>query len=428
MNKLSAAKVPALLKKKGQWGDGAGLWLIGATPAAASWVFRYTVARKAKVMGLGSAHSIELAEARTKAAAARELLDAGIDPQAQQVAAEEQTERVVKEANETKATMTFRACAEAYIKAHRPGWKNDKHAEQWPTSLETFVYPSIGALDVGAVETKHITSIIEPMWTTKVETANRVRGRIEAVLSWATAREFRQGDNPARWRGHFENLLPPRSKIRRVKHHASMPYERVGDFLRELQGGSIGARALEFLILCASRTGEVRGATWGEFDLTAGVWTLPGERMKAGVMHRIPLSGRALEILVGQKRLTGGVGFVFPGQRSKQPLSAQALLGVMERMKKDEFTPHGFRTSFRTWCSEKTTFPSAVAERALAHTNRDKVEAAYERTDLFKRRRALMATWAAYLTSPLAMGTWAKFIVEDEDDAEVVPIRPAAAA
>jgi integrase len=292
--------------------------------------------------------------------------------------------------------MTFREGAETYIAAHKAGWKNPKHAAQWPATLATYVYPVFGDLPVQAIDTGLVMKALEPIWTAKPETATRVRGRIESVIDWATARGYRQGENPARWRGHLENLFPKKSKVRRVEHHPALPYDEIGAFTASLRGqGGIGARALEFLILTAARTGEVIGARWDEFDLAQKVWTVPAERMKAGKEHRVPLSAPALAI-VEAMRETRESEFVFPGGKRGKPLSNMAMLKLLKRMGRDDLTAHGFRSSFRDWAAESTGFPSEVVEMALAHMVGDKVEAAYRRGDLFAKRRQLMEAWARY--------------------------------
>jgi integrase len=307
--------------------------------------------------------------------------------------------RKAKRAEErlTAATATtFEQCAERYIAAHRSGWRNPKHAAQWPSTLKTYAYPVFGSLPVQAVDTGLVMKVLEPIWHAKPETASRVRGRIEAVLDWATVRGYRKGENPARWRGHLDKLLPARGKVRKVEHHAALPYAEMGDFmaaLREQEG--IAARALEFLILTAARTSEVIGARWQEFDLEGKLWIVSADRIKGGKEHRVPLSGAALTIIEAMKE-TRESEFVFPGGKAGKPLSNMAMLKALERMERTELTAHGFRSSFRDWSAERTNYPREVAEMALAHTVGDKVEAAYRRGDLFRKRRQLMAAWARY--------------------------------
>ena len=292
------------------------------------------------------------------------------------------------------AALTFRLAGEAYIKAHREGWRNEKHADQWTNTLTTYAYPKIGHLLVQDVELPQVLAVLEPIGTSKTETASRVRGRIEAVLDWATARGHREGLNPARWRGHLDKLLPKPSKVARVEHHTALPASEMPSFMAALrrQPGA-GARALEFAILTAARSGEVRGATWQEIDLDAGVWLIPGDRMKAGREHRVPLSPEAVALLKALPK-HGETDLVFVGAKGGQ-LSDMTLLAVVRRMKAP-CVPHGFRSTFRDWAAEHTNYPSEMAEMALAHTISDKVEAAYRRGDMFEKRRQMMADWAAF--------------------------------
>lgn len=292
--------------------------------------------------------------------------------------------------------MTFDACAAAYIGAHETGWRNAKHRDQWRNTLSTYANPVFGSRPVQAIDVGLVMKALEPIWQTKPETASRLRGRIEAVLDWATVRGYRQGDNPARWRGHLDKLLPARNKIRSVEHHAALPYDETAEFLAMLRSQEgIGARALEFLILTAARTGEVIGAQRDEIDLDEKVWIVPAARMKAGREHRVPLSPAAVAVLERMKESCEG-DFVFPGGRRNKPLSNMALLAVLRRMGRGDLTAHGFRSTFRDWAAERTNFPREVAEAALAHTVGDKVEAAYRRGDLFDKRRQLMEAWARF--------------------------------
>jgi integrase len=363
--------------------DGHGLYLRIGPTGAKRWVFRYRRDGRLHDMGLGPLHTVSLAEARSKALDMRRQRLDGIDPL---------TAR--REANVTRVSnlaksMTFKACAEAYIKAHATGWKNAVHAKQWPSTLEAYVYPVFGVLPVQAVDVALVMKALEPIWTTKPETASRVRGRIESVIDWATASGFRKGENPARWKGHLENLLPKKSKVRRVERHAALRYAALGAFIAELrQQGALSARALEFTILTAARTGEVVGAAWQEIDFEARLWTIPGERMKAGREHRVPLSEPALSILRPLYEVrTGDKAF---------PLSHAAMLMLLRRMGRGELTVHGFRSTFSDWCAEQTNTPSEVREMALAHAVSDRVEAAYRRGDMFEKRRELMDAWAKF--------------------------------
>jgi integrase len=391
IGKLVAVTLPKLTKP-GMYGDGGGLYLQVTASGAKSWIFRFMLHGRAREMGLGPLHTVSLAEAREKARDQRKLLLDGTDPIAAREA--KRAEARIAAAN----TMSFQECAERYIDANKAGWRNAKHAAQWPATLETYAYPVLGALSVQAIDVGLVMKVLEPVWQAKAETASRVRGRMEAVLDWATARGYRQGDNPARWRGHLDKLLPARAKIQRVEHHPALPYSGMGAFMADLRGQEgIAARALEFLILTAARTGEVIGARWDEFDLAEKLWTIPAERMKAGREHRVPLSSRTLAILdeLGALRAYGGE-WVFPGGRPGRPLSNMAMLKVLRRMGRGGLTAHGFRSSFRDWAAERTNFPRDVAEMALAHAVGDKVEAAYRRGDLFQKRRALMDTWAKH--------------------------------
>lgn len=374
----------------GMYPDGLGLYLRVGPTGAKSWVFRFRSGASRRDMGLGPLHTITLADARTKAAECRKLLLDGKDPLSTREA-----ERLAILAESAKA-MTFKKCAEAYIDAHKAGWRNGKHADQWTNTLTAYAYPTIGELFVNAVDTGLVMKVLEPIWSTKTETASRVRGRIEAILDWATVRGHRQGDNPARWKGHLDHLLPARAKVQKVEHHSALPYAEIGDFMTSVRAQEgTSARALELLILTASRTGEVIGATWGEFDLPGKLWTIPAERMKAGREHRVPLSPAALRVLEAMQKVQTR-DFVFPGGKPEKPLSNMALLQLLKRMDRPDLTAHGFRSTFRDWAAETTNFPRDVAEMALAHAIGDKVEAAYRRGDLFDKRRKLMEAWAAY--------------------------------
>jgi integrase len=384
------------IKKPGLHADGGGLYLHVSKNGARSWIFRWKHDGRLRDMGLGPLNTVTLAEARDKALACRKLKLDGRDP-----IEERRAQRQAVKLEGAKA-MTFKDCAEAYIGAHRAGWKNPKHAAQWPSTLETYVHSIFGSLPVQAIDVGFVMKALEPIWNAKPETASRVRGRIESVLDWATARGYRQGENPARWRGHLENLLPKKSKVRQVEHHAALPYAEIGAFmaaLRERDG--IAARALEFAILTAARTAEVIGATWAEVDLEGCLWTIPAARMKAGKEHRVPLSAAAVAILRAMAEVRTSE-FVFPGNLAKQPLSQMAMLMLLRRMGRDGLTVHGFRSAFSDWCAEQTAFASEVREMALAHTVGDKVEAAYRRGDLFEKRRQLAEAWARYCATPAA--------------------------
>jgi integrase len=396
IGKLTALKV-SRAKTRGYLADGGGLYLQVSESGAKSWVFRYRNDGRLREMGLGAAHTLGLADARQRATDCRKLRLDGCDP------IDERKAGQLKAKLDAARAMTFEQCAEAYIAAHLASWKNAKHAAQWSSTLATYAYPVFGAQAVHAIDVGLVLNAVEPIWHTKTETASRLRQRIEAVLDWASARGHRQGDNPARWRGHLDKLLPARARVQKVLHHAALPYTEVGGFmaaLREQEG--MAASALEFLILTATRTGEVIGATWDEIDLDAGLWTIPGDRMKAGREHRVPLSKPALADLKRLRRDNQAGRFVFPGGKAEKPLSNVAMLKLLERMERSDLTVHGFRSTFRDWAAERTNFPREVAEHALAHSLPDKVEAAYQRGDLFEKRRRLMAEWAKFCDHPIS--------------------------
>jgi integrase len=372
-------------KGAGWYADGNGLYLKVNESGSRSWVYRYMIAGKRRDMGIGPVSLVTLAQARDKALELRRQKFSGVDPLAARDAA-----KATAALSAAKA-MTFKDCAERYIEAHRAGWKSPVHAKQWPSTLESYVYPVFGDLPVDSIDTGLVMKAVEPIWTAKPETAGRVRGRVEAVLDWATARGHRRGENPARWKGHLDNLLPAKTKVRRVEHHAALPYPELGAFMAELRAApGLSARALEFAILTAGRTGEVLGATWAEFDLDGATWTVPASRMKAGREHKVPLSDAAMAILRGLPRTDGRVF----------KLSNMALLMTLRRMERGDLTAHGFRSTFSDWCAERTNYPSEVREMALAHVVGDKVEAAYRRGDLFEKRRQLAEAWARYCDNP----------------------------
>jgi integrase len=376
--------------KRGYLSDGGGLYLQISAEGAKSWVFRYRDGGRLRELGLGAAHTFTLAEARKRATEQRKLRADGIDPVEQRHAKQSQAKL------DAAKSMTFRQCAEAYIDAHRKSWKNHKHAAQWPATLSTYVYPVFGGLPVHSIDVALVTKALEPIWRDKTETASRLRGRIEAVLDWAKARGYRRGDNPARWRGHLDKLLPARAKVQRVEHHAALPYAEIGPFMTQLrEQAGMPALALQLLILTATRTSEVLNATWNEVDLNAATWTIPDSRMKARREHRVPLSKRAAALLRELNQRRSG-DFIFPSAKPNRPLSNMAMLKLLQRMGRADLTVHGFRSTFRDWAAEQTNFPREVAEHALAHSLPDKVEAAYRRSDLFGKRRGLMDAWARF--------------------------------
>jgi len=373
-------------------GGVAGLALLVTETGARSWILRKMIAGKRRDMGLGGYPDVTLAGAREKAREMRSLVEMGIDP------IEDRRAKMAALAASRAKAMTFDECVTAYIKAHGDGWKNAKHRQQWQNTLDTYASPTIGAVDVALIDTGLVLKCLD-IWKDKTETASRVRGRIESVLNWATTRGYRHGENPARWRGHLDQLLVKPSKIQKVEHHAALPYAEIGPFmaaLKEKEG--MGARALEFAILTAARSGEVRGATWQEIDLQAATWTIPAERMKAGKEHRIPLSKPALDLLNNLPRIEGE-GLVFVGAKKNKPLSDMSLTAVLRRMDRGDLTAHGFRSSFRDWAAEKTAYPPEVVEMALAHAIKNAVEAAYRRGDLLEKRARLMADWAIHCST-----------------------------
>jgi integrase len=396
--KLTAGKITRARTPGTMLGDGRNLWLRVAPGGSKSWVFRYMIFGRSREMGLGSVDDVTLEEARELARDARRLVRQGADP------IEKRREQMAALDLERAKVMTFKECAERYIGAQQVAWRNSKHAAQWPATLEAYVYPAFGSLSVQAIDVALVMKALDPIWAAKPETASRVRGRIESVLDWASARGYRRGENPARWRGHLENLLPNKTKVRRVEHHAALPYAELPEFMAKLRNpkdaADVAAQALAFLILTAARTGEVIGAKWSEIDFKERLWVVPGKRMKAHKEHRVPLSAPALAIL--EARPEGGKGdFVFPSSRGGRRLSDMALLRALTAMGRDDLTVHGFRSTFSDWCSERTNFPAAVREMALAHTIENKVEEAYRRGDLLEKRRQLMAAWARYCAAPV---------------------------
>jgi integrase len=395
IGRLTALKVEKA-KLRGMYCDGGGLYLRVTPDGTKNWVFRFMLNGRPRWMGMGPVHTVSLAEARKRAAEHRLRRHDGIDP-----IEARRAERLQRRLDDAR-TVTFKKCAEAYIKAHSAGWRNAKHGGQWTATLATYAYPVIGDLPVQAIDTTIVVKVLEQIWTTKPETASRLRGRIEAVLDWAKVRGYRSSENPARWRGHLNKLLPARGKVRKVEHHAALPYAELPSFLvalREQEG--IAARALEFAILTAARTGETIFARWEELDLLDKTWTIPAGRMKAGREHRVPLPARALAILEQMHaHHTGDDGFVFPGGNAGKPLSNMAFLMLLRRMKRDDLTAHGFRATFKTWASERTGFQNEIVEAALAHVVGSKVEQAYRRGDMFEKRRRLMQQWATFCIGP----------------------------
>lgn len=393
LNRLSANLVKAVAER-GYYADGGGLYFRVSAFGTRLWAFRYMRAGRAREMGLGPYPDVSLKEARERAAQARKQLRDALDPIDQRHQA-----RSAMVADRESA-MTFSQCAAAYVAAKEKEWKNAKHGDQWRNTLASYAEPVIGSLLVRDVRQSHILKIVEPIWDTKTETASRLRGRIESVLDYATARGYRQGDNPARWKGHLDKMLATPRKLARVEHHAALYYDSMAAFMLALRGQpGTGARALEFAILTAARSGEVRGAVWDEVDLDKAVWTIPESRMKAGREHRVPLASGALELLRGLPRIDGSA-LLFPNTKGA-PLSDMTLTAVLRRMGQT-VTAHGFRSTFRDWAGETTSYPREVIEHALAHQLKDKAEAAYARGTLFDKRRRLMADWDAFCGAAIA--------------------------
>ncbi|WP_428660485.1 tyrosine-type recombinase/integrase [Reyranella sp.] len=384
INKLSV-KAVAAAREPGLYGDGGNLYLQvadidGAGPTK-SWVLRYMIDGRARKMGLGSINDFSLAEARERARQIRQKLADGVDPIEARLAARDAARK------ETAENVTFKAAAEKFLEVHEAGWRNDKHKAQWRSTLASYAFPSLGTRPVKAVDAPLINAALAPIWAKTPETASRVRQRVERVVQWV------KDGMP----------LPATAKAKRVAHHAALPWQEIPAFMAELrQRDSISARALEFTVLCAARTGETIGATWPEIDLDGKVWTVPAARMKAGKDHRVPLSDRVVEILRDLPR-EKGAPYVFPGGKEKSPLSNMAMLELVRGMRPG-LTVHGFRSVFKDWASESTNYPNIVSEAALAHTISDKVEAAYRRGELLEKRQKLMRDWSAYCARPPVVG------------------------
>jgi integrase len=397
IKRLKPLQLPGL--GPGRYADGGNLVFQVGPSGSKSWIFRYAIAGKEKVMGLGGFPVISLAKARAKAQSARELLVEGVDPL-------EHREAVRLKARLAAAqTITFREAAVACIAARAETW-SAKHLQQWEQSLEDFVFPAIGSLPVNEIALQHVLQVLEPLWKSKPQTGMRVRGRIEVILNWSTIRQYRTGENPARWKGFLEELLP---QVATVEHMAAPPYSDVPGLMRQLREvEGVAARSLEFLILSAARHGEIRGARWSEIDREKRIWTIPADRMKARREHRLPLSAPMMAILdkLHRERCSD---FVFPGFRGGQPLAFKALARLLGRIGVGNVTVHGFRSAFRSWAAEETSFPSEIAELQLSHQVGTSLERAYQRSDLFVRRVELAEAWGSYCCGAVP--------------AEVVPLR-----
>lgn len=396
--------------KPGLYSDGNGLYLRVAPKSkkrgsiSKGWMFKFMIGGRARSMGLGPVSLYSLQAARAMALDARKLRHQGIDP------IEARLAKDMQERLEAAKQKTFDQCAAEYIRSHKAGWKNSKNAAQWESSLRNYAGPFIGALPVGDIDTNAVMRVLrqpvegETFWTARPETASRVRGRIESVFDLAKTQGIAKGENPAKWKGHLNHLLPATSKVHKVEHHPALPYRELPAFMAELRAREgISARAFEFTILTCARTGEALGAKWGEVDLGARVWTIPGERMKGGLEHRVPLCAQALAILLDMRLLApegGADAYVFPGFKHGRPLGNMAFLTLLRRMgRHGDLTGHGFRATAKTWAEEETPFPSKVIEKALAHKIGGELEEAYNRGDLFQKRRGLMDAWAAYCGS-----------------------------
>ena len=394
------------LNKQGSFPDGNGLYLQVSNTGSKAWFYRYQINHKGRKHGLGAYPTVTLKSARLRAEDCRKLRSDGIDP------IEHKRKKDADKILEDAKAVTFKDCALLYIESHKNGWKNRKHESQWSNTMKTYAYPFIGDIAVQKIDVGLVMQVIEPIWHEKTETASRVRQRIEKVLDWAKVRQYRNGDNPARWRGHIENLLPKRSKVQKVQHFKAMPYGDVPDYFKILRiVETITAKALAFIILTATRNNEVREAKWHEIDIDAGIWIIPEERMKAEREHRVPLTQECLAILEEAKKLKVN-DYIFPGLRKNKPLSNQALLKLL-KTKHPTLTVHGFRSSFRDWCAEMTAYPREVAEAALAHSLSNATEAAYQRGDLLAKRFKLMNAWSDYC-------------ITDKTESEVIPINKTA--
>ena len=388
---LTAAKVKSL-NETGRYADGDGLYLQVSKWGSKSWIFRYTFGEKRIEMGLGSLRNVPLKEARELAENCRRELKSGMNPKLTRDA------RISD--NNVSQLWTFDRCSEAFITAHSPTWRSEKHIAQWKSTLSTYASPVIGSIPVNVIDTALVMRVVDPIWRTKTETASRLRGRLEKVLAWATVNGYREGPNPATWKNNLDQLLPAPNKIKNEQHHPAMSYAEIPVFMTELdQMETVSSMALKFTILTAMRTGAVIGASWDEIDLKDKVWTIPANRMK-GVNpkeHRVPLSDGVMDLL---SKLPRDSGWLFPSTHRGKHISNMAMLKYLKMtMRRTDLTVHGFRSTFRDWCAEVTNHPREIAEAALAHINKDKTEAAYQRSDLLEKRRVLMEEWSEFTKS-----------------------------
>ncbi len=387
---LDAFKIKSL-DHKGKYSDGDGLYLQISKWGTKSWIYRYQLNGRRREMGLGSINDLTLAEARKVTRLNRDILLEGRDPK---IVRDSQKQDMQK-----RQAWTFDRCAEAYIKAHGPSWKNQKHLKQWESTLAKYASPVLGTIPAEEIDKALIMRVIEPLWLTKNETASRLRGRLERILSWAIVNDYRDYPNPAIWRGNLQELLPARAKVLKTSHHNAMPYSELSIFMPELrQNKTMAARALEFTILTALRTKEVLGASWDEIDFQTNIWTIPEDRMKSGREHRVPLSSEAISILNSLNQ-TGGWVFASPTNPHKHLNHSSMLVFLQGTMKRPRLTVHGFRSTFRDWVAETTNHPREIAEIALAHVNKDKTEAAYQRGDLLEKRRLMMQDYSNFAYS-----------------------------
>jgi integrase len=380
----------------GYYFDGAGLYLQIAKGGSKSWILRYTLAGKAREMGLGSLVTFSLADARMRASEHRKLIADGTDP-IEAKRAHQQNARAAQ-----ASTTTFDAAAAGFLAANEAGWRSSKHAEQWRNTLTTYASPIIGDLQVSAITTPLVLRVLQPIWVSKTETATRIRGRIEKVLDWAKVQGYRTGDNPAAWKGHLSEALPRPSKVANAGHHAALPWSEMASFMQDLRTmPGTASLAAQFIILTATRTSETIEARWSEFNLESKLWVIPRARMKGFREHRVPLSNQAIAVLQQVQWDKHGSDYVFPNARLDKPISNMSCLAVLKRMGRSDLTIHGFRSTFRDWSAESTAYPRDVCEMALAHAIEDKSEAAYRRGDLLEKRAALMADWATFCDSVL---------------------------